>query len=671
MGDIIRINLLRSGSLSPGEQDEFTAGCANSGAGSTAPAARAFLVTDHSGRILDASDEVARLLEYDKDSLLSRNVSDLIGRLDEPVLDLIVKATTAGHCLILDALCYRKNGMVFPSEVMVQDVAQSKPGVWIIGLVLRDSRSGGGGDAAGAVDARLARAERLEMAGTLAGQIAHDFNNLLTPLLAYPELIRREVPSNKAVIEYLDVMEKTTGDMTRLTHQLLSLARRGLMGADLFTVNDLLEQVVRLMQTVIPAGITVELDLAGNLLGVKGSKDQMRRVFENLCQNAVDAMGERGTLRIRTENIYLDEPVARYGVVNVGEYVKVSIMDSGSGIPEAVKEKIFDPFFTTKRGSKQRGSGLGLSIVHGIMRDHKGYVDFESTEGKGTSFFLYLPIARQALPQTQGESLPHGTERILVVDDDELQVQVLVSLIKVLGYSVTGVTSGREGLKLISEGGERFDLVVLDMVMETGLDGLETYIELKKLNPLQRVILISGFSKSARNIAKAQQMGAGSYLRKPLTIDSVASTIRKELDLAKSGVVPTAPPALGRRILIVDDEPMIRKLFSMIIFTEFGDAVIDQASNGREAVEAFKAGRHELVIMDLQMPNGNGREAFLEIGQLCRQNAWPQPKVIFCTGFTPPQSLDAILNDGNEHCLLRKPVRADALLNAVRQRIQG
>jgi CheY-like chemotaxis protein len=166
-------------------------------------------------------------------------------------------------------------------------------------------------------------------------------------------------------------------------------------------------------------------------------------------------------------------------------------------------------------------------------------------------------------------------------------------------------------------------------------------------------------------------MGAGSYLRKPLTIESVATTIRKELDLVKSGVQAVSPPVQGHRILIVDDEPMIRKLFSMIIFTEFRDAVIDQAASGREALEAFKAGRHELIVMDLQMPMGNGREAFLEIGQLCRQNAWPLPKVIFCTGFTPPQSLDAILNDGNAHCLLRKPVRADALLQAVRQRIQG
>jgi signal transduction histidine kinase/CheY-like chemotaxis protein len=633
------------------------------------PPARAFLATDHLGRILDASDEAARLLEYAKESFLALNVSEIIGRMDESVLDLIIKATTSSHTLILDALCYRKNGTVFPAEVTIEDVAQIKPGVWIIGFVLQDSRSRRG-DTVSAVEARLARAERLEMAGTLAGQIAHDFNNLLTPLLAYPELIRREVPSNKTVIEYLDVMEKTTGDMTRLTHQLLSLARRGQAGAEMFDINDLIEQVVKLMQTVMPVGISVELDLDENLLGVKGSKDQMRRVLENLCQNAVDAMGGSGTLQIRTENIYLDEPVARYGVVNVGEYVKVSVMDSGPGIPDAVKDKIFDPFFTTKRGSAQRGSGLGLSIVHGIMRDHKGYVDFETAEGKGTNFFLYLPIMRQALPQSQGDCLPHGTESILVVDDDERQVQVLVSLIKVLGYSVAGVTSGREGLKRMRDGGERYDLVILDMVMEMGMDGLETFIELRKLNPHQRVILMSGFTKAARNIAQAQQMGAGAYLRKPLTIESVATTIRRELDVAEAAIGVVPRKTQGRRILIVDDEPMIRKLFSMIIFTEFRDVGIDQAANGREAVDAFKAGRHELIVMDLQMPMGNGREAFLEIGRLCSQNSWPLPKVIFCTGFTPPQSLDAIINDGGAHCLLRKPVKADALLHAVRQRLR-
>jgi PAS domain S-box-containing protein len=668
MRDTIRINLLKSGARVFSEQVvPVTSGGGPSEKGGT----QAVMVIDQIGHILDVNDATVHLLEYEEDALLMLNVVDVIGHLDEAVLDMIVKVSPLRHPLVLDALCYRKGGTAITLEVSVQSVTQEKPGMWAISLVLHDALARRtADDASGTVEARLARAERLEMAGTLAGQIAHDFNNLLTPLLAYPELIRREVPSNKAVVEYLDIMEKTTEDMTRLTHQLLSLARRGQVGTDIFDINELAEQVIRLMQTVMPGEISVELDLAENLLSIKGSKDQMRRVLENLCQNAVDAMGESGTLQIRTENVYLDAPVARYGVVNVGEYVKISVIDSGTGIPEAIKDKIFDPFFTTKRGSKQRGSGLGLSIVHGIVRDHKGYVDLETAEGKGTAFFLYLPIARQLVPKKAGDSLPHGTERVLVVDDDSLQVQVLVSLIEVLGYSVAGVNSGEDCLNRVKEEAQPYDLIILDMVMESGRDGLGTFIELKKLNPKQRVILMSGFTKAARNVTTAQQLGAGVYLRKPLTIERVAAAIRSELDLAKALTRGTTEQKRKKRILIVDDEQMIRKLFGMIVLSEFRDVIIEQAANGREAVDAFQQGCHELIIMDLQMPVADGREAFVEIGRLCQKNSWPLPPVIFCTGFSPPESLNAIISDGSVHCLLRKPVKADALLHAVRQRLR-
>jgi signal transduction histidine kinase/CheY-like chemotaxis protein len=675
MGEIIRINLRRN---VPSDQGELASGAVSDGAGDygegmpdRSPGGQAYLVTDQAGRILDVSDAAVNLLRYEKDALLDLHVAGVIGRLDEAVLDVIIKAAPSGHTLMLDALCYRNDGTALSVEVLVQDVVEAKAGDWRIGFVMQDALPLRSTDRSGVEEARLARADRLEMAGTLAGQIAHDFNNLLTPLLAYPELIRREVSSNKTVCEYLDIMEKTTGDMTRLTHQLLSLARRGQVGSDIFNVNDLVVQVVRLMQSVLPRGVSVELDLADGLLGVKGSKDQMRRVLENLCQNAVDAMGDGGTLEIRTENVYLDAPVAQYGVVNVGEYVKISIIDSGTGIPDAIKDKIFDPFFTTKRGSEQRGSGLGLSVVHGVMRDHQGYVDLETAQRKGTSFFLYLPITRQVPAQAAGVTLPRGTERILVVDDDDLQVQVLASLIGALGYSVSGVTSGEECLKRIRDGGERYDLVILDMVMAPGMDGLETYAELRKLNAHQRVILISGFTRAASNIAKAQQMGAGTYLRKPLTIESLAATIRSELDKGRvdSQGQPMKQPK--NRILIVDDEPMIRKLFGMIILSEFADMIVDQVSNGREAIESFQKGVHSVIIMDLQMPEMDGRETFMEIGRLCSQNSWMLPSVIFCSGFSPPESLNTIIREGGIHCLLRKPVKADVLLHAVRQRLRA
>ena len=479
-------------------------------------------------------------------------------------------------------------------------------------------------------------------------------------------MIRRELSDNKPVAEYIDIMEKTAGDMSRLTQQLLSLARRGQVGNEEVNVNVVVEQVVKLMQSVVAPGISVEFVLADNLLPVKGGKDQMRRVVENLCQNAVDAMGDKGVLRICTENIYLEEPIGKYDAVNLGEYVKLSISDTAPGIPVDIREKIFDPFFTTKRGAKNRGSGLGLSIVHGIVRDHHGYIDLDTTVGKGSSFFVFLPVFRNPKPKINGMNLPQGSEAILVVDDDELQVNVLVSLLQALGYRAMGVQSGEECIHLVKEEGYRFDLIILDMILAEGMDGLGTYEALNKLVPSQKVVLISGFSKSARNVARAQELGAGLYMRKPLTIERVAKTVRDVLDSAPQGMA-VGGCHTGKRILIVDDEQMIRKLFGMIIVSGIPDAVIDQAGNGAEAVKAFEEGHHDVIIMDLQMPVLDGREAFAAIGSLCARKKWTVPPVIFCTGFAPHESLSAIVGNGNTHCLLRKPVKADTLLQAVRK----
>jgi CheY-like chemotaxis protein len=184
-------------------------------------------------------------------------------------------------------------------------------------------------------------------------------------------------------------------------------------------------------------------------------------------------------------------------------------------------------------------------------------------------------------------------------------------------------------------------------------------------------MLISGFTKAARKIAIAQQMGAGAYLRKPLVIERVARVVRSELNAVQSESRVGAATSGGWRILIVDDEQMIRRLFGMIIQSEYNDAVVDQAANGTEAVQAFAQGRHDLVIMDLQMPVRDGREAFLEISRLCHEKGWPVPPVVFCTGFSPPESLNSIIGDGSLHGLLRKPVKAEALLDAIRQRLKA
>lgn len=679
MGDVIRISLLKASGVAevhdlnqrvsgvPAEQTAFKAQPPTSFHGSIHP----MLVIDDKGHIHDANDAALLLLDQDLDALKSMMISEAICRLDDVIVDLIFKSAPLGRPVLFDAVCARRDGTMIPCEVGVHYVGLSEDGVWLAYLnLLESTKRQDTPEVLRLAEAKLARAERLEMAGVVAGQIAHDFNNLLTPILAYPDLIRHEIKGNAAVGEYLDVIEKTAGDMSRLTQQLLSLARRGRVGTEVFCVNELIGHVVGALQPILSKDITIEYDLADNLLNIMGSRDQMRRVIDNLCQNALDAMSGGGTLRLKTENVYLDTPVGAYSSVKIGEYVKITVSDTGMGISSEIRDKIFDPFFTTKRASKQRGSGLGLSIVHGIVRDHHGYIDLESSPGHGAVFMVYIPISRAGTETGPAAKLPHGTERILIVDDDAPQVLVLKQLLEVLGYKATGAASGEECLALVKAQTPPFDLIILDMVMDRGIDGLTTFMGVRKIVPDQRVILISGYAKAARRIGKAQELGAGIFLRKPLTIERVAMAVRDELDAGARQNGVDRPVKRGRRVLIVDDEQMIRKLFGMIILSEFPDAVIDQAANGDEALVAFKEAVPNLIIMDLQMPVMDGREAFSAIEKRCVEIGVNVPPVIFCTGFTPSDAMTSIVAGSPVHCLLRKPVKAAALLDAVRNRLR-
>lgn len=670
MADAIRFNLRKiwkeSGPKAGAHADPFPVI-----SGSVTPeealqgAVHAVLLTDENGRIQAASEAAARMLGYSRDELTAHHLADVVARMDEGIIGLAVKAYEAGRRVVLDAVGYRRDGSTFPCECVLYLVSTKKQAARQLYFLLTRETGKGKADSGDVIDAKLVRAERLEMAGTLAGQIAHDFNNLLTPLLAYPDLIRRELPAGGPVTEYIDIIEKTGNDMSRLTQQLLSLSRRGHVGDEVIDVNSVVEQVVKFMQAAVAPGIMISMELAHDLLPVKGGKDQLRRVVENLCQNAVDAMAERGRLAVRTENIYLDSPIGQNETVNLGEYVEISVSDTGTGIPPEIQEQIFDPFFTTKRGGKVRGSGLGLSIVHGIVRDHKGYVDLETAVGEGSTFRVYLPVYRSVTPKLEGLDLPRGHEAVLVVDDDELQVGMMITLLQALGYKAMGASSGEECLGMLRDEGYRFDLIILDMLLNGGMDGLATFEAIRRIVPLQKTILVSGYSKMAHNVVKAQELGAGAYLRKPLTLERVGRAVRDALDAdAKPAAVV---PKKEKRILIVDDEQMIRKLFGMIIMTEMPDALIDQACNGQEAVKAFEEGHHDLLVMDLQMPVQNGREAFAAISKLCVKKGWVVPPVIFCTGFSPPASLTAIIGDGSQHRLLRKPVKADVFLATVRQ----
>ena len=372
----------------------------------------------------------------------------------------------------------------------------------------------------------LARAQRLETAGRVAGQIAHDFNNLLAPLTAYPTLIREDLPADHPVLELVDEMEAAATKIADINQQLLTLARRGHYAMEAVDLNELLRKIVSLQR--LPSQIVVRLDLAPDLFKIKGGSAQLTRALTNLIVNARDAMQGIGELTVTTENVYLDEPLRGYQTVEKGEYVRVAISDTGTGIDPAIMNSIFDPFFTTKRADRARGSGLGLSVVHGIIEDHHGYITVDSKVGEGTTFSLFFPIQRDIETEaTREDGLRRGQgERILVVDDDPVQRAVAGQFLKRFGYEVHEVASGEEAVRLLRK--EPHDLLLLDMVME-GIDGVETYRQVREFCPEQKAIIISGYAMSER-VEEALNLGASTFVSKPLVPRTLAAAIRQALD---------------------------------------------------------------------------------------------------------------------------------------------
>ncbi|MGI5837717.1 MAG: PAS domain S-box protein, partial [Chloroflexota bacterium] len=285
------------------------------------------------------------------------------------------------------------------------------------------------------LEEQLLRAQRLEAAGMVASQVAHDFNNLLSPLTAYPELIKLQLPPDHPAQMYCDAMIDAAERMASINEDMLALGRRGLFDVELVDFNRLVKQAIEQLPDR-PSSVDIRVELASDLMRVTGSPAQLMRVITNLLLNALDATEGAGTITVTTENVYLETATTGYCCVPIGEYVRLSMADTGCGIPPEIRNKIFEAFYSTKTRTKRRGCGLGLSIVQSIVEDHNGYIDMESEVGKGTAFRIYLPASRQLVGKTEKAPLPIGNESVLVVDDDPLQRQVISELLGSLGYQV-------------------------------------------------------------------------------------------------------------------------------------------------------------------------------------------------------------------------------------------
>jgi len=384
------------------------------------------------------------------------------------------------------------------------------------------------------MEARLHRGEKMEALGTLAGGVAHDLNNVLGVLVGYSELLMAKLPENSSLTKYARHILQSSEKGAAIIQDLLTLARRGVSVSEVVNLNnviaDYLESPEYEKLKSYHGDVLVRKELAADLFNIKGSPVHLGKTIMNLVSNAVEAISDLGTVTIRTENRYVDYAISGYDDVQEGNYVILSVADTGGGIPKKDVGKIFEPFYTKKIMGRS-GTGLGLAVVWGTVKDHRGYIEVKSEEGAGSTFTLYFPVTREELiregKKTDAALYMGRGESILVVDDMEFQRELAANLLGNLNYNIHVVSSGEEAVAYLRN--HRADLLLLDMIMDPGIDGLETFRRIREIEPNQKAIIVSGFAETER-VRLAQELGAGEYVRKPYNLEKIGLAIRKELD---------------------------------------------------------------------------------------------------------------------------------------------
>jgi PAS domain S-box-containing protein len=384
------------------------------------------------------------------------------------------------------------------------------------------------------IQARLLQSQKMEALGTLAGGVAHDLNNVLGVLVGYSELLREKVPETNPLRRYVNNILQSGLRGAAIIQDLLTLARRGVAISEVVSLNrvitDYFETPEFEMLKDYHPGVTFRTDLAEDLLYIKGSPVHLGKTIMNLTSNAAEAIAGRGEVIIGTTNRFLDQPVPGYADIREGDYVVLTVSDDGRGIAAKEIGKIFEPFYT-KKVMGRSGTGLGLAVVWWTVNDHNGYIDVQSEEDRGSVFSLYFPVTREepakAREAPTAETYLGRGESILVVDDVKEQRELAASMLERLGYRIAAVSSGEEAVDYLKS--RSADLVLLDMIMEPGMDGLETYQRILAINPGQKAVIVSGYSETER-VSRAQELGAGPYVRKPYAMEKIGATIRMELD---------------------------------------------------------------------------------------------------------------------------------------------
>lgn len=377
------------------------------------------------------------------------------------------------------------------------------------------------------LETQLQQASKMEAMGTLAGGIAHDFNNLLMAIQGRASIMLMNKDSSHPDIKHLKGIEDNIESAADLTNQLLGFARGGKYEVRPTDINELIKKQNRMFGRT-KKEITIRGKYEKDLWSVEVDRGQIEQALLNLYVNAWQAMPGGGDLHLETENVTLDENYVKPFSIEPGRYVKISVTDTGVGMDKATQERIFDPFFTTKE--MDRGTGLGLASVYGIIKNHGGFINVYSEKGHGTTFNIYLPASEKEVieeKKSAGDTL-RGTETVLFIDDEDMIIEIAEELFEQLGYKVLTARSGKEAIEIYEENKERIDIVILDMIMPD-VSGGDTYDRMKEINPKVKVLLSSGYSINGQ-ATEILDRGCNGFIQKPFKMKELSQKLREILD---------------------------------------------------------------------------------------------------------------------------------------------
>jgi len=489
------------------------------------------------GILVDVNASCLDMFGYEYHELIGKDVIEML--IAPAYRNLVRRHVAAGYDRTYEVLGKRKEGFTFPLEVEARQAPYMGKNLSVASFRDLTERKAAEKEKE-KLEHQLQQAQKMEAIGMLAGGVAHDLNNILAGIVSYPELLLMDVAEDSPLRQPMLTIKASGEKAATIVQDLLTLARRGVSTRQVINLNDVIKDFFsspeyEKIQLYSP-DVNVMFDLEADLFNMVGSPVHLSKTLMNLVSNAAEATPQGGKITVSTRNLYLDKTSRAYEPIKEGDYVTVAVADDGIGISPEDLQHIFEPFYT-KKAMGRSGTGLGMAVVWGTVKDHKGYIDVRSTKGRGTTFTLYFPVTRKApasraVPFSIREYMGNN-ESIVVVDDVETQRQVASGMLEKLGYTVNVLSSGEAAVAYMKD--HHADLLVLDMIMEPGLDGLDTYREIIKIHPGQKAIITSGFSETAR-VKEAQKLGAGIYVRKPYSLEKIGRAVKNALKIQKAEV---------------------------------------------------------------------------------------------------------------------------------------